>query len=124
VARALADLGVGPAEVSLVLTGDAAIRRLNRVYRGIDRPTDVLSFGQDGSPRGAVRLLGDVVISLATGRRQARAAGRPLEAELAMLAVHGLLHLLGHDHAKPGEARRMFALQNHLLGKGTGRVPV
>jgi probable rRNA maturation factor len=81
-------------EVSLVLAGDGLLRRLNRDYRGQDRPTDVLSFPGGGGEAG----LGDVVISVETAERNARAGGRTLPQELDVLALHGFLHLLGHDH--------------------------
>ena len=81
-------------EVSLVLAGDGLLRRLNRDYRGQDRPTDVLSFPGGGGEAG----LGDVVISVETAERNARAGGRTLPQELDVLALHGFLHVLGHDH--------------------------
>ncbi|HET7745913.1 MAG TPA: rRNA maturation RNase YbeY [Vicinamibacteria bacterium] len=80
-------------EMALVFAGDATLRRLNARYRGKDRPTDVLSFPGPGD--GA---LGDVVISVATAARNARAAGHPLARELDVLALHGFLHVLGYDH--------------------------
>jgi probable rRNA maturation factor len=80
-------------ELTVVLSGDRLLRRLNRDYRGKDRPTDVLSFsGEAGSG------LGDVVISVETAERNARGLGRTLGRELDVLALHGLLHVLGHDH--------------------------
>lgn len=90
-----------PVELSVLLTGDGGIRRLNRTYRRIDRPTDVLSFGLPRrAPRapGRARPLGDIVVSLETCRRQARTLQVPAERRLAHLLAHGLLHLLGHDH--------------------------
>jgi len=106
-------------ELSLSLVGDTAIRRLNRTWRQKDRPTDVLSFPADALPEGVPgpRLLGDVVISLDTARRQARAHKRPLEEELSRYLAHGILHLLGHDHERsPAEARKMARLEEKLLG--------
>jgi probable rRNA maturation factor len=82
----------GDPEVSLVLCDDAFIQSLNAAYRAQDKPTDVLSFAQDDPD-----LLGDIVISLPTAARQAQAAGWTLENEVVLLAVHGLLHLLGYD---------------------------
>lgn len=110
-------------ELSLVLTDDAGIRELNHNHRGIDRATDVLSFSQrEGDaplPHGiAPQLtLGDVVISLETAARQAASPrGRRLQAELSVLLVHGVLHLLGHDHADPPrENEPMLYLQALLL---------
>jgi probable rRNA maturation factor len=96
-------------ELSLSLIDDEEIRELNRRYRGIDRPTDVLSFslfeGQGAEHRGA--LLGDVVIGIETAARQAAARHRGLDDEVARLLVHGVLHLLGHDHEDDAQARRM-----------------
>ncbi len=81
-------------ELALVLASDRLLRRLNRAYRGKDRPTDVLSFPGEGGEDG----LGDVVISVETAERNARALGRSLPGELDLLALHGLLHVLGYDH--------------------------
>ena len=82
-------------EVSLRLTTDAVIRELNRDYRDKEKPTDVLAFAQREAPNAGAGTLGDLVISVETARRQAK---RSLYAELAMLAAHGLCHLLGYDH--------------------------
>ncbi len=117
--EALRALGRPRATVSLVLTGDEEIRVLNRDYRDVDRPTDVLSFpladaaGLADPTRGV--FLGEIYVSLDTARRQARAARRPLGREVAHLAVHGLLHLLGHDHATPSGRRRMAGIEGWLL---------
>jgi len=81
-------------EVSVVLAGDGLLRRLNREYRGKDRPTDVLSFPGAGGEEG----LGDVVISVPTAARNARRHGHSVQRELDILALHGFLHVLGHDH--------------------------
>ncbi len=91
--RAAAALRV-TGEIALVLTGDRAIRRLNGRYRGKDAPTDVLSFPGEGGEAG----LGDVVISVESAARNARGLGRTLPQELDVLALHGLLHVLGYDH--------------------------
>jgi probable rRNA maturation factor len=97
-------------ELSVLLVGDARMRRLNRSYRGKDRTTDVLSFPQgDG-------VVGDVVISLDTARRQAREGGWSLSRELRRLVAHGILHCLGHDHEDAEAARRMAAAERRLLG--------
>jgi probable rRNA maturation factor len=90
---AAAALGVR-GEVSLVLAGDRLLHRLNRDYRKKDRPTDVLSFPGEGGEAG----LGDIVISVETAGRNARGLGRTLAQELDVLALHGFLHVLGHDH--------------------------
>lgn len=106
-------------EVSILLTDDRQIRELNRDYREIDAPTDVLSFSQtEGEEVGQGvedNLLGDVVISVETAERQASEAERSTDEEVDMLLVHGLLHLLGYDHADPEDAKHMFARQEELL---------
>jgi probable rRNA maturation factor len=105
----LAALQMEDAELSILLTSDHQIQKLNRLYRKKNRPTDVLAFalreGEHGERAG--RLLGDVVVSIPTTRRQAEAAGHELGAELTMLVAHGLLHLLGWDHDTPSKDRRM-----------------
>jgi len=98
--------------LSLSLVGDPEIRRLNRAWRGKDRHTDVLSFPLH--ERGA---LGDVVISLDTARRQARAGGWPLSVELRRLLAHGILHCRGHDHENARDAAKMAAAERRLLGR-------
>ena len=102
-------------EVAVVLAGDGLLRRLNRAYRGKDRPTDVLSFPGDGGESG----LGDIVISVATAERNARGLGRTLLQELDVLALHGFLHLLGYDHeTDDGTMDRLEArLRKRLLGR-------
>ncbi len=110
-ARAFAP-AVGGGELSILLVDDKAIRRLNREWRGKDKATDVLSFEQDRRSG----LLGDVVISLETARRQAHEGRRPLSDELARLLAHGMLHLTGHDHIEPADARKMAAAEVKLLG--------
>ena len=104
-------------ELSVVVVGDRRMRRLNRLFRGKDRPTDVLSFPQGGG------LIGDVVISLDSARRQAREGGWTLARELRLLVAHGILHCLGHDHEDQRGARRMAAAERRLLG-GPGMVGV
>ncbi len=97
------------AELSLALVDDVQMRELNRDHRSIDRPTDVLSFsllsGEHAEFRGA--LLGDVVISLETARRQARQRHRSFDEEVTRLLIHGALHLVGHDHEETEERRLM-----------------
>lgn len=114
--RYLSALGREDAELSIVLVGDGAIRRLNRMWRGKDEATDVLSFPQAGA--GAGRMLGDVVISLDTAARVARREGRSQTAEVDRYLAHGLLHLLGHDHVRPAQARRMASAEDALVGEG------
>lgn len=104
------------AELSVVLADDATIRRLNRDYRGRDTPTNVLAFpaGDEGAP-GRLRLLGDIVIAFETLRREAEArAITPLD-HVSHLVVHGMLHLLGHDHRTESEAAAMEALEAGIL---------
>jgi rRNA maturation RNase YbeY len=113
----LAALRLDQAELSVLLVSDREMRGLNRRWRGRDRPTDVLSFAQregaGGAPDG---LLGDVVISLDTARRQAVAHGLRLTGEGERLLVHGVLHLLGYDHERSAaEARRMQRRERTLL---------
>lgn len=114
--RALRELGLSRSELSLSLVGDAEIAALNERYRGRRGPTDVLSFslaeGEHAERRGS--LLGDVVIGVETAARQARARRRGLDEEVARLVLHGLLHLLGHDHQRRDEAAAMRALERRL----------
>jgi probable rRNA maturation factor len=97
--------------VTVALVSDARVSALNRQYRHKDRPTDVLSFPADEPGQ-----LGDVAIALGVARRQARAAGHPLGTELRILALHGLLHLLGYDHEQ--DDGRMERLERRLRRKG------
>jgi probable rRNA maturation factor len=140
-------LRIDGAELSLALVSDPVMHGLNKTWRGKDRPTDVLSFAMleaagpwGARPRAIVgerrsrpsgaryraqpeRLLGDVVISVDTARRQAAEYGHSLEAEVDRLLVHGVLHLIGYDHERSAaEARRMFRKERVLLrGLGTAR---
>ena len=116
-ARAVLDLsGIPDADLSIVLVDDARIQALNRDFLAHDAPTDVLSFPADEpDPETGRRYLGDVVISLARAEEQARERGHAAEAELQLLVVHGVLHLLGHDHAEPGEKERMWMAQAQAL---------
>jgi probable rRNA maturation factor len=118
------------ASVSVVFSDDATVHELNREYRGIDRPTDVLSFGLSDIaapvesepaipgfvlPPDTGLELGEIVISQETAARQAAEHGRAPDHELAHLVVHGVLHLLGHDHAVPEEEARMRAREDEVL---------
>ncbi len=110
----------GEFEVSVAFVDDSALRKLNRDYRGLDAPTDVLSFPQDdehGFPRPArqPRLLGDIVISLERAEKQALQLGHSLEREVLYLAVHGFLHLLGYDHESPQEQGLMREREEAVL---------
>lgn len=106
--------------LTLVLTDDARIQALNRTYRQIDSATDVLSFpAREGpafvTPEGLPPYLGDVVVSYPRAVAQASDAGHDLQKELAILVVHGVLHLLGHDHTDLAEQTRMWARQDEIL---------
>jgi probable rRNA maturation factor len=105
----LVALQMEDSELSILLTSDDQIKKLNQIYRKKNRSTDVLAFSQrEGAlAHGSARLLGDVVLSVPTARRQAEARGRDLVSELTMLLAHGLLHLLGWDHETPMKDRRM-----------------
>lgn len=106
------------AEVAVMLTDDATIRTLNRDWRGIDKPTNVLSFPaapQPGAGAGAPTMLGDIAIAYETTAREAEAEGKPFADHLSHLAVHGLLHLLGYDHETDAEAEVMEALERDIL---------
>ncbi|MEX2162055.1 MAG: rRNA maturation RNase YbeY [Anaerolineales bacterium] len=114
---ALSDLGVAPeTDVSLVITGDSPLRKLNRQFLGEDRVTDVLSFPSGESGDGP-HYLGDVVISFPRARAQAKAVRHSVHAELQLLAVHGILHLLGYDHGTAQAKSRMWAAQAKILAK-------
>ena len=109
-------LGHAKSDLSVGLVGDVEIRELNRDYRDKNRATDVLSFslveGEWSGFRGT--MLGDVVISIETAARQARARHRSLNEEVTRLLIHGILHLLGHDHEADEEARTMRAEERRL----------
>lgn len=135
----LAGLADGPWEISLVLTDDARMQRLNRAHRGRDAPTDVLSFPQSSRPLvalppalawqdqpaiaadppwppGVPRPLGDLVLALPTVARQAAAAGHSLWRETCFLVAHGALHLVGYDDQTAAGYAAMLALQAQVLG--------
>ena len=105
-------------ELSILLTDSIEMQELNRSFRGKDRPTDVLSFAQaEGAPVPGSTLLGDLVLCLPVAARQAKERGHPTTHELDVLLVHGLLHLLGHDHERvpPRKRAAMFAEQARLV---------
>jgi probable rRNA maturation factor len=135
-----------PAELTIAVAGDALLRRLNRDFLGIDAPTDVLSFGVRSEElgvgsgesrvgkskpkgnsclfltphsqlRGLEAYLGDIALSFPRARAQARAAGHSVEAELQLLVVHGVLHLLGHDHARRRDQAAMWEAQDAVLNE-------
>lgn len=141
--------------LTIVITGDAALRRLNRDFLGVDAPTDVLSFISEdlgvepsGGPiesgrltpanptgglrtastpthqvtRARVEYLGDVIISLARAKAQSKSGGHPLIDELRLLVIHGVLHLLGYDHATPAQKKRMWAAQAKALKRAGASI--
>jgi probable rRNA maturation factor len=102
--------------IGIVLTGDAEIRALNRDFRGLDKPTDVLSFNQNiPDPESGNEYIGDIIISIPTARKQALAGGHQLRQELELLIIHGLLHLAGHDHDTRAREQKMWQAQSALL---------
>jgi probable rRNA maturation factor len=118
VAAVLAREADAPVEVSVLLADDVTVTRLNRDYRGRDRPTNVLSFPSDAPSWEGMsepRLLGDVVVALETTSREAAEACKPLADHLAHLLVHGTLHLCGFEHEAEHEAERMEAREVELL---------
>lgn len=121
--RMLRALGLEEAELSILLCDDATIHELNRDYRRKDRPTDVLAFAMREGEGGAAHpeLLGDVVISLDTARRQAARGGRTIAREVTILLGHGILHLLGFDHRTDAEERRMKARTDALVAAAIAR---
>ena len=117
--KILSDLGYPDSELSVAIVGDLSIRRLNRIYLGRDKPTNVISFAmQEGSFPGLnPQLLGDVVISSVTCASEAVEAGIPFSYRLHFLLLHGILHLAGYDHERSGEAeaRRMEAKEREIV---------
>jgi len=121
--RVLAAEGVaGPAHLGIVVSDDETVRGLNQRFLGLDEPTDVLSFGLAGTGEAPFALppeeaasLGEIVIAYPTALRQAEEAGQAVEAEVARLLVHGLLHLLGHDHERPQDERVMRRREEEIL---------
>lgn len=112
-------LELGHVALSLTLLDDEGIRAVNAAWRAKDEPTDVLSFpaGDSPLPPGEPRPLGDLMVSVETTRRVAAEQGRSVEDELDLYLAHGLLHLLGHDHHRPAEAKRMAAAEESLLAR-------
>ncbi len=113
--------GQSAGALTLVVTDDETLRTLNRAYLGIDAPTDVLSFGGESpdfvGPPNAEVYLGDVVIAYPQAQAQASAADHPIQAELALLVVHGVLHLLGYDHVHPDDKAVMWKRQADILAR-------
>lgn len=117
---------VSSAEMGLLITDTKTVQKLNRIYRGQDRPTDVLSFQMNPginkepeesfvSPPDGIKHLGEVVISYQQAVKQAQEQGHDVTYELALLVVHGILHLLGYDHELPAEEQRMRDKENEIL---------
>lgn len=113
-----------PGEVSVTLVDKQQIQELNSTYRGVDSPTDVLSFAfldgeedwlPEGAEEGILQPLGDIVISMPHVLEQAAAYGHSIQRELGFLTVHGFLHLLGYDHQTPEEEQEMFGKQELVL---------
>ena len=115
-------------EVVITLVNNERIHELNRDYRGVDRPTDVLSFALNEEGEGDMEIfveesefddypnmLGDIIISIPRTKEQAQDYGPPFERELGFLAVHGFLHLIGYDHGTPEEEKDMFTRQENIL---------
>jgi probable rRNA maturation factor len=123
--KMLQHLRLGAVELSVALVDDPTIHELNRTYRHKDKPTDVLAFplqeGGSALKSPGSLLLGDVIVSIETARRQATRHRRPLLAELTMLLAHGLLHLLGHDHQTDAQEREMTARTRELEAAATAR---
>lgn len=103
-------------DITLRLTGDQEMRQLNQTFRGIAHTTDVLAFNQDTIDPETNRLyLGDIIISVDRARQQAQEHGHSLEQEAAFLTIHGTLHLLGYDHARPEDHREMWKIQQEIF---------
>ena len=113
VAAAAAALSTGDGEVAILLTDDKAIRALNRQWRGIDRPTNVLSF--PAAKAGAATFLGDIVIAYETLARECADENGVFLHHLAHLAMHGFLHLIGYDHQNDSDADEMEGLESKIM---------
>lgn len=113
----LASVALEDVELSLLLTDDATVKALNWTYRGVDNPTDVLSFSQREGDKADdwESLLGDVIISVEQAERQAHEYGHSLNREIGFLTVHGVLHLVGWDHVLPDDESRMMAKTEEIL---------
>lgn len=120
-AAEIADADVGDSELAVMLTDDSGIRTLNSNWRGIDKPTNVLSFPAlqppAGAPSDAPRMLGDIAIAYQTTRQEADDEQKPFDHHLSHLAVHGFLHLIGYDHENDGDAEAMEGLETEILAQ-------
>jgi probable rRNA maturation factor len=116
------EAGFGEAELAVMLTDDAGIRTLNSNLRGIDKPTNVLSFPalqptRAGGPDDAPRMLGDIAIAYETTRKEADDEQKPFDHHLSHLAIHGFLHLMGYDHETDDDAEAMESLEQDILAQ-------
>ena len=121
-AAEFADADVGDAELAVMLTDDTGIQTLNSNWRGIDKPTNVLSFPAlqptgSGTSDDAPRMLGDIAIAYQTTRKEADDEQKPFDDHLSHLAVHGFLHLIGYDHEKDDDAEAMESLEAEILAQ-------
>jgi probable rRNA maturation factor len=121
-AAEFADAEVGDAELAVMLTDDAGIRTLNGNWRGIDKPTNVLSFPAlqptvTGGADDAPRMLGDIAIAYQTTRKEADDEHKPFDHHLSHLAIHGFLHLIGYDHENDDDAEAMESLEREILAQ-------
>jgi probable rRNA maturation factor len=114
VAAAAATVSTTGTELAIVLTDDSAVRQLNRLWRGIDAPTNVLSFPSKQTADEPPHL-GDIVLAFETIAREAKAEGKPFAHHLAHLAVHGFLHLVGYDHDQDADAEAMEQTERKIL---------
>jgi len=114
------------ADLTIVLSDDKHLQELNLQWMGIDAPTDVLSFPSDEiDPENGNRYLGDILISVQRASDQAKTAGHSIEAEISLLTVHGILHLMGHDHADAAEKTKMWKAQGEILTLlGLGNIEI
>jgi probable rRNA maturation factor len=120
-AAGIAGADVGEAELAIMLTDDSGIKTLNSNWRGIDKPTNVLSFPAlqpaAGAPDDVPRMLGDIAIAYETTRREADNEQKPFDHHLSHLAVHGFLHLIGYDHERDDDAEAMESLEQEILAE-------
>lgn len=115
-ARAALDHQSADGDLTIVLADNARLHELNRDYLGVDAPTDVLSFpASETDPDSGAPYLGDIILSIPRAESQAKAAGHSLADEMQLLVVHGVLHLLGHDHAKVRDQAKMWKAQAEIL---------
>jgi probable rRNA maturation factor len=120
------EFAIASADMTIVLTDDEQLHKLNREYLGVDAPTDVLSFpAAEEDPETGTPYLGDILISIPRAKQQAETAGHSVEDEVQLLVVHGTLHLLGHDHAEAAEKARMWKAQAEVMsGLGLSHVKI